>query len=158
MLGPEIDAGTYAGSTVTRSWLNSFARTVREQLPDYAVQKIPIDANTPLGVVARTAVYRLSDVGQLRWFLAADDPCILCRYKTDLDVFEPRYTRRYVTPQHCAATFRFFDGKPAQLSYEDIDRVPGTFIPATQKLSVVVPRGSRIEPLSLAAVPWKLFG
>jgi len=139
-LGTEIDAGNYAGSKMSRSWLNSFARTIREQFPDYTIHKVPIKANTPLGIVARTAVFRLADLAELRQFLAAEDPCILCRYKTDLPCIEPRYRWRYVTPQHHAATFRFFDGLPAQLTYEEIDRIPGTFIPATQKISIVAPR------------------
>ncbi len=158
VLGIEIDAGHYAGMTVTRSWLNSFARTIREQFSDYTIHKIPINGDTPVGLVARAAVYRLPRLTELRQFLAGDDSCILCRYKTDLDIYEPRYKMRYVTPQYHVATFRFFDRPPERVSYGEIGQVPGTLIPATQKVSVVVPLGVRLGVPSLAAVPWKLFG
>jgi hypothetical protein len=158
VLGAEIDAGTYAGSRVTRIYLNSFARTIREQFSDYTIHKFPIDVDTPLGLVARTSVYRLRDLGELRRFLAAEDPCILCRYQTDVDVYEPRFTRRYVTPRFYAASFRFFDGKPPRLTYEEIEEIPGTRIPTTQKLSIVAPTGAKVDLVSLAEIPWKLFG
>jgi hypothetical protein len=92
--------------------------------------------------------------------LIAEESCILCRYKTNLDVEEPRYEpwSRYVVPQHHAATFRFFDSRPAAVTYEQLEGVPGTFIPATQKLTLIVPRGRSADLAAIAEVPWKLFG
>jgi hypothetical protein len=92
--------------------------------------------------------------------LIAETSCILCRYKTNLDVVEPRYEpwSRYVVPQHHAATFRFFESRPAAVTYEQLEGVPGTFIPATQKLTLIVPRGMSPDLEAIAEVPWELFG
>jgi hypothetical protein len=137
----------------------SFARTIREHLPGYAIQKTPITCDTPLGLVARAALYRLKSLDKLRRFIHGEDPSILCRYQTNMDVDEPRYWRsRYATPNYHVATFRFFAKRPAGPSYEDIKLIPGTLIPATQKLSLIVPPGMNVEMRAVAAVPWKLFG
>ncbi len=158
VIGHQFEEGINENSR--RSLLNSFARTVREQLTDYEIQKIPISSEIPVGVVARAAVYRLKDIAALGRFLNAEDPCILCRYKTNFDVEEPRYEprSRYVTPQHHAATFRFFEKRPSELTYDQIEDVPGTFIPATQTLSLIVPQQSTADWAPIANVPWTLFG
>lgn len=102
----------------------------------------------------------MRDVAALRRFLNAENPCILCRYKTNLDVDEPRYKpwSRFVVPQHHAATFRFFESRPSKVTYEQLESVPGTFIPATHKLTLIVLRGIIPDLASIARVPWKLFG
>jgi len=143
-----------------RSLLNSFARTVREQLTDHVVRKVPLSAKTPVGLVARAAVYRIRDAAALGRFLAAECSCILCRYRTNYEVEEPRYApwSRYVVPQYHAATFRFFECRPPALTYGKLEQVPGTFIPATQKLTLIVPRAMTPDLASIATVPWKLFG
>lgn len=142
-----------------RSLLNSFARTMREQFTDRVIQKVPVSPKTPVGLVARAAVYRMKDVDALRRFLSAEHSCILCRYKTNLDVYEPRYEprSRYVTPHHHAATFRFFESRPSEVTYDALENVPGTFIPATQKLTLIIPRGMTADLASVAAVPWTLY-
>lgn len=146
------------GTAITRSWLNSFARTVREQLPSgYRIEKVPIGQGTPVGLVARAAVYRLKDVSALRAFLQAKSACILCRWKTNLEVAEPRYRQRYVTPHHHVATFRFFQKRPSKVTYGSLEATPGTLIPTTQKLTLIVPRGMQINSQSGVTVPWKLF-
>jgi hypothetical protein len=149
-----------AHENARRSLLNSFARTVREQLTEHVIQKVPLSAKTPVGLVARAAVYRMRDGVILGRFLNGEDSCILCRYKTNLEVDEPRYEpwSRYVVPQHHAATFRFFESRPSKITYEQLENVPGTFIPATQKLTLIVPRGTTPDLASIAKVPWKLFG
>src|SRR5262245_44261708 len=78
-----IEAERCDGGAVTRSWMNSFARTIREQFPDCTIQKIPINERTPVGIVVRAAVYRLADPATLRRFLGSLDACILCRFRTD---------------------------------------------------------------------------
>ncbi len=102
----------------------------------------------------------MKDIVALQRFLIADEPCILCRYKTNFDVEEPRYEpwSRYVVPQHHAATFRFFESRPAAVIYEQLEEVPGTFIPATQELTLITPRGMSPDLAAIADVPWKLFG
>src|SRR5262249_29507723 len=149
-----------ADENARRSLLNSFARTVREQLTEHVIQKVPLSAKTPVGLVARAAVYRMRDAAALGRFLIAEDSCILCRYKTNLEVDEPRYApwSRYVVPQHHAATFRFFESRPTKITYDELEQVPGTFIPATQKLTLIVPRGITPDFAAIATVPWKLFG
>jgi len=147
-----------ANETITRSWMNSFARTIREQFPEFAIKKIPIDSWTPVGLVSRTALYRLKNIRALREFLSSAESCILCRYKTDIEAEEVRYRRRYVIPQYHAATFRFFKQRPANVTYEEIERIPGTFIPKTHKMTLIVPSGAEQDPRLLSKVPWKLFG
>jgi len=148
-----------SGPNITRSWLNSFARTIREQLPaEFRIEKIEINKATLVGLVARTALYRLRSVAALRRFLRATEPSILCRYKTDLDVEDPRYQLRYVTPQYHVATFRFFEQPPKSMSYDQLNGIPGTLIPATQKLTIVLPRAMEVDLARVAVVPWKLYG
>lgn len=159
VMGPHFVAGM--AENTRRSLLNSFARTVREQLTNHVIEKLPISPRTtPVGLVARAAVYRMRDVNALRCFLSAKNAYILCRYKTNFDVYEPRYKpwSRYVTPQHHAVTFRFFESRPSKVTYEMLGHVPGTYIPATQKLSLIVPRAMTIDLASIAAVPWTLYG
>lgn len=142
-----------------RSIRNSFARTVREQLDDHVTQKVPVTPETPVGLIARAAVYRVSDLDFLPRFLNAQEACILCRYKTNFDVDETRYVpSRYVIPHHHAATFRFFESRPAGITYEQLWSVPGVFIPTTQKLTLIVPEGATADLASVAVVPWQLFG
>jgi hypothetical protein len=148
-----------SGSSITRSWLNSFARTIREQLPaEFRIEKIEINEATLVGVLARAALHRLKNVSWLRHFLKATEPTILCRYKTNMDIEEPRYRSRYVTPQYHVATFRFFEQRPKSLSYEALNGIPGTLIPATQKLTVIVPRAMEVDLPQVAVVPWRLYG
>jgi len=158
VMGPQFVSNI--DDAARRSLMNSFARTVREQLPDYVIEKLRIARRTAVGIVARAAVYRMKDVDALRRFLTCTDACVLCRYKTNIDADEPHYEplSRYVVARYHAATFRFFNRRPSKLTYEEVENTPGTYIPATQKLSLVVPRGKSAEMLSVAAVPWKLFG
>jgi hypothetical protein len=102
----------------------------------------------------------MRDVTAVGRFLNAEDPCILCRYITNLELEEPRYEpwSRYVVPQRYAATFRFFESRPSRITYDQLENVPGTFIPATQKLTLIVPRGTTADLASISKVPWKLFG
>lgn len=51
-----------ADENARRSLLNSFARTVREQLTNHLIKKIAISPDTPVGLVARAAVYRMKDI------------------------------------------------------------------------------------------------
>lgn len=142
------------------SLLNSFARTVRDHLTDHVIEKIPLSPRTPVGLVARAAVYRMKDANALRGFLNAEDPCIFCGYKTNIDVDEPRYEprSRFVRPQYHAATFRFFERRPSKIAYHQLETAPGTFVPATQNLTLIVPRGATVDSALIAAkVPWKLF-
>jgi len=99
-----------------RSVLNNFARTIREQVAEHLILKVPVSPNTPVGLIARAAVYRVRNVAALRRFLNAAESCILCRCKTNLEVEEPRYQSwsRYVAPQHHGATFRFFESRPSK--------------------------------------------
>lgn len=101
---------------MTDSKMKSFARTIREHAPELEIARISIDGETPVGLVARAAVYRLRQLDQLRWFLHADDPHILCRYQTKMEVDEPRYwsSNRYVTPYYHVAAFRFFATRPTE--------------------------------------------
>jgi len=138
----------------------SFARTIREHTPQLSIQKISIDGRMPVGLIARAAVYRQKKFDDLHCFLNGENPCVLCRYQTNVDVDEPRYDsgNRLRGPALSCATFRFFAERPTVLSYEEVQRVPGTFIPTTQKLSLVCPTGIVVDLGAVAAVPWKLFG
>jgi hypothetical protein len=53
---------------------------------------------------------------------------------------------------------RFFESRPSAVTYEQLESVPGTFIPATHKLTLIVPRGKGPDLASIAKVPWNLFG
>ncbi len=117
-----------------------------------------IPSRSTAGLLARTALYRPKSVAWLRHFLRAKEASILCRYKTNMDVEEPRYRSKYVTPQYHVATFRFFEQRPKSVSYEQLNRIPGTLIPPTQKLTIVVPRAMEVDLAQIAAVPWKLYG
>ena len=143
-----------------RSVYNSFARTVREQISGYVVEKIPVSPNTPIGLLARVAVFRIRDAGFLQHFLNVSSACILCRYKTNLDVDAPRYepASQHVVPHFHAATFRFFDEQPSAVTYESLENTMGTFIPTTQKLTAIVREGGTLESSSVSRVPWRLFG
>jgi hypothetical protein len=101
----------------------------------------------------------MKNVDILPRFLKSPEACILCRYQTNCDVDEPSWTSRYVIPQHHAATFRFFEYRPEmEISYDLLRLRPGTFIPATHMLTLIVPRGTNADLASAAQVPWKLFG
>lgn len=145
---------------MTDSKRKSFTRTIRKHTPELTIHKFSIDDKTPVGLVARAAVYRQRSWDQLSQFLNGQDPCILCRFQSNVEVLYPRYRswNRYVVPQYHAATFRFFSVYPTVLTYEEIQLIPGTFIPATQKLSLVVSPGTKVDLRSVATVPWKLFG
>ena len=146
-------------SNERRSLLNSFSRTVREQLPpQFEVRKISISQETPVGLVARAAVYRQKDVSAIRGFLASRDACILCRYQTNLKASERHYHARYKTPHFHAATFRFFQRQLTEDTYCRLQEQPGTFIPTTQELTIIVARGSDAKLLEVANVSWKLLG
>ena len=157
VLGPKLSNDL--DDNARRSLLNSFARTVRQQLTQHSVKKISLSPETPIGLVARTAVYRMRNDVFLRRFLNSVEPCILCRYKTNFDVDSPRFKprSRYVQPHHHAATFRFFVSRPSDVSYDELETAPGTFIPATQKLTLVLPDETPLDIPLIANVPWKLF-
>jgi hypothetical protein len=138
----------------------SFARTIRDYFPIGRIRRIRIDANLPLGLIARAAVFRLKRRNELDAFLDGESPSILCRYRTNREVDEPRYHsgNRYVIPQYHAVTFRFFPKFPETASYDAVLCAPGTFIPATQKLLLITLPGSSPNTKSAAQVPWQLFG
>jgi hypothetical protein len=145
---------------ITDANQRSFTRTMREQFPKYRIHKISIGSDTSVGLAARAAVYRVRNREQLDIFLHGMEPCILCRYRTNMSVDEPRYRsgNSYVTAHYHSASFRFFTERPTSLSYDEVTSIPGTFIPATHKLSLVVMPGTDVDMRAVAAVPWKLFG
>ncbi len=160
VLDAESTATDSKDDEISRSWLNSFARTIREQFPEFVIEKIPINNATPLGLVARTALYRLKSPSELRGFLTnAEEPTILCRFQRKQDAsHKARYHWRYVIPHHHVATFRVFNEEPGKLNYDIINLYPGVLIPATQKLSLIVPPNTELDLPSIADVPWKLLG
>lgn len=145
---------------IDRSQRVSFARTIREHCPDLTIAKVAVAKTTPVGLLARCAVYRLHLAAALNRFLGGPEPTILCRFQGRLEMPDPQYEVRYVIPQRHAVTFRFFPAIPIARSYETIEGAPGTLIPATRshEISVVTPRGVKILLDILAQVPWKLFG
>lgn len=143
---------------VTRSWQNSFARTIREQFPTHRVHKIPVNGETPIGIVARAALYRLKHASDLYAFLQGATPCILGCWVTNIQPDPPRYRQRYATPHYYAARFRCFPTFPEEPSNLMIKNAPDVSIPGTHKLSLVVPPGTRVDLRPLANISWRLFG
>ncbi len=137
---------------LTRSFLNSFARTVREQLTHHEVVKLPISETTPVGLLARMALFRVRDPEHVATFLATPDALMECWYTTSVKVETARYMKnRWVTPYHHAVVVALFLSPDPTTS--ELARV---FIPGTQAVSVVAKRGTRPPAESLSHVPWKL--
>ena len=93
---------------IERGPMQSFARTVREHMPNVACMDVALGAGSrcPVALLAATAVYRLRHRTQLDAFLSGPSPTIAWEYVTNLPVEEfeetPRYVRgpeRYVVPQ-----------------------------------------------------------
>jgi len=147
---------------VSDSSLKSFARTIREHCPDLRSVRIPINDAFPVGLLARAGVYRLRVMAEQDSFLTSAEATVLCRFTKKLPAWEPRYVRRYVTPQHHAVTLRFFAAFPCDASFYVIEGAPGVFIPATQRLSLVCSSGVTValetELKRLSTVPWRLVG
>lgn len=65
---------------MTLSYLKSFARTIRDHLPDVVIHKIAKPQRMPIGIVARAAIFRIDHREALQGFLASPDRCIFLRF------------------------------------------------------------------------------
>lgn len=131
-----------------RSHLQSFARTAREH---FQIEKLPITDRTVVGLVARAALYRVREQARLDAFLGSAQPTVVCQYRKNFPVDEPRYTRRYVTPQHHMLLFDFSSSDKAAVAFR-------IRIPATHELTLVSRPGDARSIRRLAAVRWRLLG
>jgi hypothetical protein len=106
---------------ITVAAMNSFARTVREYMPDLCLHEIGLgdSSQCPASLIAATAVYRLRDAAKLNAFLHGQSPTVECREVTDLPVHEfgetPRYERSgFATPQYHLHLVDLSSGPDAQ--------------------------------------------
>jgi hypothetical protein len=69
VMGQHLERCGEGTANARRSLMNSFARTVREQLHDYKIEKLPISPRTPVGLLARMAVFRMKNSDDVSQFL-----------------------------------------------------------------------------------------
>lgn len=143
---------------MSESYRKCFNRTVRAYSIDFGVQNLRIDGSTPLGMLARAAVYRLKTTDQLAAFRGSPDPCIVCRWQASMIANRPRY-RSYATPHFHAAQFWLFERRPEETSYEVLDAAPWkVLIPTTCRLAIVTRRRAELDLLDVCECPWMLLG
>jgi hypothetical protein len=70
---------------MSRSYMNSFSRTMREQIYGYNIYKLYRPDRIQSGIAARAAIYRLRDYKTLKDFLDGKASCILCETSKSWD-------------------------------------------------------------------------
>lgn len=66
---------------MTRSYRNSFTRTIREYISGIYIQKLPRPDGLHSGIVSRAALYRLNRWDNIQKFLNGDNSTVLARAK-----------------------------------------------------------------------------
>ena len=141
-----------------RGPMQSFARTVREHMPEIAAWNVPLSANSdcPVGLAAASAVFRLQERAELEAFLNGPSPTIIAQRMTDLPVDEfgetPRYLKgpeRYVVPQYHLLMFELYAeyGEDPVTGDRTCRYVGGVRIPPAHKVTVL---GLKRRP------PWRM--
>jgi hypothetical protein len=120
---------------VTVSQATSFARTVRDHMPDLRTWDIAMGEGdrAPIGLVAATAVFRVRDLAKLDPFLSGSSPTVVCRYVTDLPVQEFGETPRY---RHSNFAVPYYHLYLVDL-HSGTSRVARIKIPPSHKVTIV---------------------
>lgn len=154
--------------SIARGPMQSFARTIRDHMPDVPIHDIPLGhpSECPLGLVATCAVYRLRERAKLMSFIEGSSPAIRCQLRTDLPVAEFGDTARYAggsgfaTPYYHLLLFDLYS------TYEDSGQAGSTSsrqwvarvrIPPGHKVTIVGDRDPRGDALAFNP-RWRLVG
>ena len=154
VLGREAKASRRTLELITKSQMNSFARTVRDHVPDLSIWEIGLGdgSQCPSSVIAATAVYRLHQRAKLDEFLGGPSPTVECRYVTDLPVAEfgevARYARgsSFATPQyhlHLVDLYAKYENDPEHGRIREwVGRIK---IPPAHKVTIVCANNQKVD-------------
>ena len=142
-------------SVMSRSLRNSFARTIRDFIPQIKIQKLPRPDGLHIGIVSRAAVYRLSSWDAIQCFMRSDNPTVLtCRKGKEFS-----YLQRIVICQ-------LFAEYP-QITYKLVQNIPkwdrtylvGRIVfPVSIPLTLITTRTVTATDLKkVANVSWKIY-